>query len=90
MSYPPFSISEVSTYPATFEEDLAAYKAAGVDGVGIWEFKLPKGEDARSVDALRASGLKATICVPTAPCILPDFLFPEPRNSADARLTPSG
>ncbi len=27
MPYPPFSISETTTYPATFEEDLAAYKA---------------------------------------------------------------
>ena len=85
MLYPPFSISEVSTYPATFEEDLAAYKAAGVEGVGIWEFKLPKGQDARSVEALHASGLKATICVPTAPCLLPDFLFPEPRDPAERR-----
>jgi sugar phosphate isomerase/epimerase len=83
--YPPFSISEVSTYPATFEEDLAAYKAGGVDGIGIWEFKLKDGDDARSVDALRASGLSATICVPKAPCILPDFLFPEPRDPVERR-----
>jgi sugar phosphate isomerase/epimerase len=80
MPYPPFSISEVTTFPATFEEDLAAYKAAGVDGVGIWEFKLPEGQDARSVDALRASGLTATICVPEVPCILPDAYFREPRD----------
>jgi len=83
--YPPFSISEVSTYPATFEEDLAAYKAGGVDGIGIWEFKLKDGDDARSVDALQASGLPATICVPKAPCILPDFLFPEPRDPVERR-----
>ena len=81
----PFSISEASTYPATFEEDLAAYKAGGADGIGIWEFKLPKGQDARSVDALRASGLAATICVPEAPCIVPDPLFPEPRDPVERR-----
>ena len=85
MPYPPFSISEVSTYPASFDEDLAAYKAGGVDGIGIWEFKLEDGDDARSVDALRASGLTATICVPKAPCILPDFLFPEPRDPVERR-----
>jgi sugar phosphate isomerase/epimerase len=83
--YPPFSISEASTYPATFEEDLAAYKAGGADGIGIWEFKLPKGQDARSIDALRASGLGATICVPEAPCIVPDPLFPEPRDPVERR-----
>ena len=85
MPYPPFSISEASTYPATYEEDLAAYKAGGADGIGVWEFKLPKGQDARSVDALRASGLRAAICVPEAPCIVPDALFPEPRDPADRR-----
>jgi len=78
--YPPFSISETTTYPATLEEDLAAYKAAGVDGIGIWEFKLPKGEDARSIEAVRASGLQATICVPDVPCIMPDSYFREPRD----------
>ena len=85
MPYPPFSISETTTYPATFEEDLAAYKAAGVDGIGIWEFKLPKGQDARSIEALRASGLKATICVPDVPCIVPDAYFREPRDPMDRR-----
>ena len=85
MPYPPFSISETTTYPATFEEDLAAYKAAGVDGIGIWEFKLPKGQDARSIEALRASGLKATICVPEVPCIVPDAYFREPRDPMDRR-----
>ena len=85
MPYPPFSISEVTTFTATFEEDLAAYRAAGVDGVGIWEFKLPKGEDARSIDALRASGLAATICVPEVPCIMPDSYFREPRDPLSRR-----
>jgi sugar phosphate isomerase/epimerase len=85
VSYPPFSISETTTYPATFEEDLAAYKSAGVDGIGIWEFKLPKGQDSRSIDALRASGLPATICVPDVPCILPDAYFREPRDPKERR-----
>jgi sugar phosphate isomerase/epimerase len=83
--YPPFSISETTTYPATFEEDLAAYKTAGVEGIGIWEFKLPKGQDERSLEALQASGLKATICVPEVPCIMPDAYFREPRDPLSRR-----
>jgi sugar phosphate isomerase/epimerase len=85
VNYPLFSISETTTYPASFEEDLAAYKAAGVDGIGIWEFKLPKGKDAQSLEALRASGLPATICVPDVPCILPDAYFREPRDPKERR-----
>ena len=85
MPYPPFSISETTTYPATFEEDLAAYKAAGVDRGGIWEFKLPRGQDTRSVDALRASALQATVCVPEVPCVVPDSDFREPRDLIERR-----
>jgi hypothetical protein len=34
------SICEFTTLTATFEEDLAAYGAAGVDGIGVCEIKL--------------------------------------------------
>jgi sugar phosphate isomerase/epimerase len=61
------SICEFTTVGASFEEDLAAYAAAGVDGIGVCEFKL--GPD--SVSKLRASGLAATSCVPAVPSILP-------------------
>ena len=40
---PRFSISQVSTLTASFAEDMRAYAAAGVDGVGIWEMKLGDG-----------------------------------------------
>lgn len=85
MSYPPFSISDVTTFTATFEEDLAAYRAAGVDGIGIWEYKLARGQDARNIDALRASGLTPTICVPETPCVVPDAYFREPRDPVARR-----
>ncbi len=59
---PKFSVSEVTTYHLTFQEDLAVYREAGAGGVGIWEFKLPEGRDGESLDQLRASGLQATLC----------------------------
>lgn len=82
MAYPRFSISESTTNPATFEEDLVAYKEAGADGIGIWEFKLGKGQDDRLRDALEKLGLKATICVPEVPCVVPDAYFAEPKDPA--------
>ena len=72
------SISEISTPGATFAEDLAAYRAAGCDGIGIWEFKL--GDDATDRAALRESGLKATNCIPAVPLILPAPGFEEPAD----------
>jgi sugar phosphate isomerase/epimerase len=68
---PSFSISAVSTLTASFAEDLDAYRAAGADGIGIWELKLPAGEDERSLELVRASGLEVTNCVPLVPSILP-------------------
>lgn len=83
MAYPRFSISESTTNPASFEEDLAAYQKAGADGIGIWEFKLRQGEDSRLRDAFEKSGLQATLCVPKVPCVVPDPYFTEPQDPAE-------
>ena len=56
-----------------------------VDGVGIWELKLPKGQNTRSVDALRASGLQAAVCVSEVPCNVPDSYVREPRDPIERR-----
>ena len=53
------ALSEISTVGASFADDVAAYAAAGFDGIGIWEFKLPDGDDAESLHRLRESGLGA-------------------------------
>jgi sugar phosphate isomerase/epimerase len=64
------ALSEISTVSATFAEDVAAYAAAGFDGIGIWEFKLPE-DDAANVARLRDAGLAVANCVPAVPSILP-------------------
>ena len=82
-----FSISQVTTLPASFDQDLAAYAAAGVDGIGIWEIKLPDGDDAATAERLRDSGLLSTNAVPAVPSILPLSVLPgptEPRERVDA------
>jgi sugar phosphate isomerase/epimerase len=84
---PVFSISQVTTLPASFDDDLAAYAGAGVDGIGIWEIKLPNADDAATADRLRASGLVSTNAVPAVPSILPLPLLPgptDPRERVDA------
>ena len=63
-------MSEISTVGASFEEDVAAYAAAGFDGIGIWEFKLSV-DDVANVALLRETGLGVASCVPTVPSILP-------------------
>jgi sugar phosphate isomerase/epimerase len=63
----------------TWEEDLAAYAAGGAGGIGIAETKLPE-DDAAAIAQLRASGLKATLCLPAALSILPNALGREPTD----------
>jgi sugar phosphate isomerase/epimerase len=80
ISGPPFSISQVSTLAASFDEDLAAYAEAGADGIGIWEIKLPPGGDESALERLRASGLASTNAVPAVPSILPLPLMEGPAE----------
>jgi sugar phosphate isomerase/epimerase len=63
------ALSEISTVNASFAEDVAAYAAAGLDGIGLWEFKLPEDDDANRT-LLRAHGLSVANCVPAVPSIL--------------------
>jgi sugar phosphate isomerase/epimerase len=85
MPYPRLSISETTTHPASYEEDLAAYSAAGLDGIGIWEYKLPTGQDERLIDELSKSKLEASVCVPLVPSIISEPFFPEPRDPISRR-----
>jgi len=80
---PPFSISQITTLGATFEADLRAYAAAGVDGIGIWEIKLPEGGDEQAHEQLDASGLGRAAAVPAVPSILPLPLMDGPTDPSE-------
>jgi hypothetical protein len=56
------AICEWTTFPASFDDELAVYRAAGAGGIGILEFKTAVGPELRS--KLRESGLVATNCMP--------------------------
>lgn len=75
---PRVSISQITTVSASFASDLAAYRAAGADGIGIWELKL---ED-DSLERFRQSGLEAATAVPAVPSILPLPLMEGPEEPA--------
>jgi sugar phosphate isomerase/epimerase len=81
---PRFSISQITTLPATFEEDLRVYREAGAEGIGIWEIKLEDGREKEQLAALRASGLESTSAVPAVPSIAP-IPIPGP-NEPEARV----
>jgi sugar phosphate isomerase/epimerase len=80
---PSFSISQITTLGATFEADLRFYAAAGVDGIGIWEIKLPEGGDEQAHEQLEASGLGRAAAVPSVPSILPLPLMDGPADPSE-------
>jgi sugar phosphate isomerase/epimerase len=83
-SAPRFSISQISTLAASFEDDLDAYSAAGLDGIGIWELKLPQdGDDHAALEAFERSGLEGASAVPLVPSILPLPLLGGPADPAE-------
>jgi sugar phosphate isomerase/epimerase len=73
------SISQITTVTQSFADDLDAYRAAGADGVGIWEMKL--ADD--SLERFRASGLGAATAVPAVPSILPLPLMEGPDEPGE-------
>jgi sugar phosphate isomerase/epimerase len=82
-----FSISQITTLTQAFDDDLRTYAEAGLHGIGVWEIKLPEGDDAETVERVRASGLEVTNCVAAVPSVLPLPLMggPEdPRERVDA------
>jgi sugar phosphate isomerase/epimerase len=70
------SISQITTVGQSFADDLDAYRAAGAEGIGIWEMKL--GDD--SLERFRGSGLEAASAVPAVPSILPLPLMEGPAE----------
>jgi sugar phosphate isomerase/epimerase len=73
------SISQITTVTQSFADDLDAYRAAGAEGVGIWEMKL--GDD--SLERFRATGLGAAAAVPAVPSILPLPLMEGPADPGE-------
>ena len=51
-----------------------------MDGIGIWEIKLPEGGDAEALEQLEASGLGSAAAVPAVPSILPLPLMEGPEE----------
>src|ERR687887_323167 len=76
-------ICEWTTFPASFEDEIAAYRASGAGAIGILEFKLDGVDDVRG--KLRESGLAASACLPAAGSILPSPLIPGP-DEPEARV----
>src|SRR4051812_7183218 len=82
-SQPRVSVSQITTLNASFAEDVREYAGAGLDGLGVWEIKLPPGRDVEACEQLAASGLEAASAVPAVPSILPLPLLGGPTDPGE-------
>ena len=80
---PHLSVSQITTLNASFADDVRAYAAAGLDGIGIWELKLGEDGDAEALELLEASGLATAAAVPAVTSILPLPLLGGPDDPAE-------
>jgi sugar phosphate isomerase/epimerase len=80
---PRLSVSQITTFRSSFADDVRAYAAAGLAGIGIWESKLTPGGDAEALEALEQSGLARASAVPELPSILPLPLLGGPEDPAE-------
>jgi sugar phosphate isomerase/epimerase len=80
---PRLSASQITTFRSTFADDVRLYAAAGLDGIGIWELKLPAGGESEALEALEASGLESASAIPDVPSILPLPLMGGPEDPAE-------
>lgn len=80
-----FGISEVTTRPWSFDEDVERYVALGARAIEVWEFKLEPDLAARRAQlrAARARGLAVASFQAEIHSLLPTHLAPEPRDLAE-------
>ncbi len=81
-----FGISEVTTWPWSYEEDLTRYADLGARAIEVWEFKLADDAGARreQLAAARAHGLVPSSFQAAVHSLFPTRMQPEPA-SLDAR-----
>jgi sugar phosphate isomerase/epimerase len=77
------SVSQITTLTSSFADDIRNYTDAGLDGIGIWELKLPEGGDAEALEQFEASRLESAAAVPAIPSILPLPLLGGPADPAE-------
>lgn len=76
----PFGVSQYTTWPQTFAQDVDLYREAGVDYIEVCEAKLDPSDPDRQLQLLKDSGLRVSSVQPRLHSLFPDFPRPEPKS----------
>jgi sugar phosphate isomerase/epimerase len=84
----PFGVSQYTTWPQTFEEDLQLYQESEVGCIEVCEAKLNAANPHPQLERLKDSELKVASVQPRLHSLFPDFPRPEPKSPKErmARL----
>lgn len=77
-----FGVSQFTTKPWTFEEDVELYAALGVRAIEVVEDKLDPGRLDEQFAAIAAAGLAVSAVQPSVRTFLGSRMVPEPRDPA--------
>ena len=77
-----YGVSEFTTWPWTFEQDVERYARLGVQAIEVCEFKLSSdvGLAERQIASVRESGLTISSVQPRLHSLFPDAPRPEPKE----------
>jgi sugar phosphate isomerase/epimerase len=75
-----FGVSEFTTTPWTFEQDVEAYAQLGVDAIEVCEFKLDKRRSGEQLALIAQHGLKISSVQPNIRTLFPSQSQPEPAD----------
>jgi sugar phosphate isomerase/epimerase len=77
-----FGVSEFTTWPWTFEQDVERYAALGVHAIEVCEFKLDQGRIQEQLALIGAHGLEISSVQPVVRTLFPSDSQPEPIDVA--------
>ena len=80
---PPFGISQFTTWPQTFEEDLRLYQQEGIEYIEVCEGKLDATQPGLQLEKLKETGLKVSSVQPRLHSLFPDPPRPEPKSPVE-------
>jgi sugar phosphate isomerase/epimerase len=75
-----FGISQYTTHPLSFEEDLALLQDEGIGYIEVCEGKLDPKNPEPQLERLKATGMHVSSVQPRLHSLFPDFPRPEPKS----------
>lgn len=76
----PFGVSEFTTWPWSFEQDVATYAQLGVGAIEVCEFKLDEARAGEQLALVAGYGLTLSSVQPATRTLFPSQSQPEPKE----------